>query len=140
MTATHPPVVGQRRWVMSYAAKPWTANAERRMHYMVRARHVAQWRHAFATLARSERLPRIDRARIIVCSIQPPHGRLADLGAYAPAAKAAIDGLVDAHVLVDDDPAHLVELVWRAPVRGPWALELVVEEVVDADTAGEYEP
>ena len=133
----HPVPVVPRTWTVTYDARPWTTNAERRMHYMERAHHVAEWRQAFAVLARSAHLPKLERARVIVCPIQP-RGRIADHWAYAPAAKAAIDGLVDAHVLVDDDPLHVVEVVWRAPTRGPWALKLVVEEVVGDDPGWEY--
>lgn len=132
-----PPPLVPRTWAVTYAAQPWTANAEHRMYHMERARHVAEWRQAFAVLARSAHLPKLDRARIIVCPIQQ-RGRLADHGAYWPPAKAAIDGLVDAHVLDDDDPLHVVEVVWRAPARGPWALRLVVEEVVGDDPGREY--
>ena len=136
-TPRRPASLVPRNWIVTYNARPWTTNAERRMHYMTRAHHVAEWRQAFAVLARSAHLPKLDRARVIVCPIQA-RGRLADHGAYWPPAKAAIDGLVDAHVLEDDDLLHVVEVVWRAPTRGPWALKLIVEEVVGDDPGREY--
>lgn len=47
-----------------------------------------------------------------------------------PAAKAAIDGIVDAGVLPDDTPAHVLSLTFRPPVYGhPDALAVVLLEV-----------
>ena len=60
-----------------------------------------------------------------------------DTAACYPAVKAAIHGLVDGGVIAADDPSHLVELTFAAPVVGAHdALVLVVTPVeVDIHTA-----
>ena len=56
-----------------------------------------------------------------------------DVAGCFPAAKAAIDGLVDAGVIPDDTPEHLASLTFLAPVVGHGdALELVVTEHEEA--------
>lgn len=79
------------------------------MHYQTRAALAREWRTAFAGLARLKRMPPFERAVLI---IQPHHvkGPVQDVDACHPAAKAAIDGLVDAGVLKTDGPAHVVEI------------------------------
>lgn len=56
------------------------------------------------------------------------------MGACAPAAKAAIDGIRDAGVWPDDDALYVVELVFSAPVYGEGdALEIRIEPIVLAE-------
>jgi hypothetical protein len=53
-----------------------------------------------------------------------------DTAACYPAVKAAIDGLVDAGVIPDDDPEHVVEIRFAAPAIGSHdSLTIVVAEV-----------
>lgn len=96
-----------------YNKRPWTINAERRMHYQTRAALVREWRESFMILARANSVPIYDKAVLIV---QPHHikGPLQDVDACHPAAKAAIDGLVDAGVLKGDGPAHVIEIRYMA--------------------------
>lgn len=101
------------RSVVRYDQKPWTLNAERRMHHMQRAARAREWRNAFGWLARRNRIPTFDRAVLIV----QPHiakGKPQDVDACHPAAKAAIDGLVDAGVLISDGPRHVIEIRYMA--------------------------
>lgn len=101
--------------VVHYAKRPWTTNAERRMHHMERAGLVREWRETFGWLARMERLKPITQAIIVV----QPHlkgKRSMDCDACMPAAKAAIDGLVDAGVLISDAPPNVVEIRYMAPI------------------------
>jgi Holliday junction resolvase RusA-like endonuclease len=53
------------------------------------------------------RIPTLARAHI-VGEFRPPDRRRRDVANLYPSFKAAIDGLVDAAVLVDDDDTHLV--------------------------------
>lgn len=103
--------------VVRYDKRPWTLNSERRMHRMERAKLVKEWREAFCWLARSNHLPKLECAIILVqpCSKDK---RLQDCDACHPAAKAAIDGLVDAGVLKTDGPKHLCEIRYLAPIVG----------------------
>jgi hypothetical protein len=50
-----------------------------------------------------------------------------DVAACVPAVKAAIDGLVDAGVFLDDSPAHVTAVVFKQPERGEPALRLEIE-------------
>jgi hypothetical protein len=117
-----------RRWTLRYEAKPWLANEARKMHYHAEAVKVKQWRAAFGLLAFGERVPELDRVHITVHH-ECRTARLPDVGAVAPACKAAVDGLVDAGILPDDDPAHVLSLTFTAPRKtGVDALTIEIEE------------
>lgn len=118
-----------RRWTLRYEAKPWTMNFARgQANRWEEARLTKQWRAAFGLLAFGERVPPLDRVHII-CHHECKTARLADCGAVAPACKAAVDGLVDAGILPDDDPAHVLSLTFTAPRKtGVDALTIEIEE------------
>jgi len=102
--------------VVTYEARPWTMNADRQMHHMARAKLVREWRDAFCWLARKERIKPMHQVVIIV----QPHLKgkaLRDTDSVSPAAKAAIDGLVDARVLIDDGPREVVEIRYLAAIH-----------------------
>jgi hypothetical protein len=117
----------QAHWALVHRARPWTANSERRLSPLERARLVREWRGAFAVLARAERVPRLDRVWIEIRQhLRNARGR-PDTGAAFPAAKASVDGVVDAGVLPNDTPNHLTALLFRAPqISGYDALELII--------------
>ena len=81
------------------------------------AREVAGWR--------ALRLPRFKWARIEVFPSQA-RGVLADAGSHAPTAKALVDGLVDAGVLVDDSPKFVPQITFHAPERGKVGMRLLL--------------
>lgn len=113
----------------AYEARPWTLNQERRMHRMERARLARTFRTAFWAVGQRTVPEPIRRARIRV-ETYLADGRLCDADAVHPAAKAALDGLVDAKVLIDDGPDVVREIIYVAPQRRETtALELVVEEM-----------
>lgn len=116
-------------WVLRFDERPWTTNAERRWHHHQRAVAVRRWRSSFALLAREAHLPRLDAIEVTVTPYLANRRGLQDVGGCLPAAKAAIDGLVDARVLADDTPDHLVSLTFKTPVIGEGdALELRITE------------
>ena len=82
-------------WRLEHRARPWTANAERRMHPHERADLVGQWRHAFAILARAAHVPHLDRVVVTAMPVLRNRRSRPDTGACFPAVKAAVDGLVD---------------------------------------------
>jgi crossover junction endodeoxyribonuclease RusA len=94
---------------VTYESRPWTTNAERKLNRYRRAELVREWREAFAWLAKAQRIPLLPSANI---HAQPEQkgGVLQDTGACHPAVKAAIDGLVDAGVLIDDAPQYLLSI------------------------------
>lgn len=119
-------------WSLFDSERPWTANAERRWHHYKRAEVVRDARARWAWHALAARIPRLDRVEIDA----RPHAKdrrwKPDVAACYPAVKAAIDGLVDARVLDDDDDRHVVALRFLPVVIGERnGLEIVVTEVVD---------
>jgi hypothetical protein len=110
--------------------RPWTANSARSAkHWSVNSERTKQWRTAFRILAAEAGLRDLPPCRVTVTPYLH-RGPVQDVGACAPAAKAAIDGLRDAGCWPDDTPCWVVELVFRAPVRGAGdALEVTVEPV-----------
>jgi len=119
-----------RRWTLRYEERPWTMNTARgrTSHWAQEAARTRQWRAAFGLLAFGEGVPPLERVHII-CHHECKTARLADCGAVAPACKAAVDGLVDAGILPDDDPRHVLSLTFTAPHKtGVDALTIEIEE------------
>lgn len=82
-------------------------NANQGLHHRVKAKRVKAIREAAYLMARSVGVPPLPRAHIFGFYL-PTDGRRRDPANWAPSAKAAVDGLVDAGVLVDDDDKHLI--------------------------------
>lgn len=131
--ALRPPAkVEKRSWTITHHEKVWTLNAERTWHWRDVRRRTREWREAWYILALSVPLPHgLDRIRVTATPIRASRaGGSQDVAACFPAVKAAIDGLIDAGLCVNDGPAHVVELTFRAPRTGKFhGLELVIEEV-----------
>jgi hypothetical protein len=112
------PLPGPRTWLVTHYAQPWSVNDQVTWHWATRHAHVKAWRQAFALLARQHRLPRLQRAHIGVQVVVAGTSRLPDAGNCFYAAKAAVDGLVDAFVLPGDSPRFMRSLSFDAPTRG----------------------
>lgn len=106
--------------------KPWTLNAERAGNRFKRAKQTKEWRTWFCLLARVEKIPTLTNC-VITATPYQKSGRMQDVAACVPAVKAAIDGLVDAGVLIDDAPQHLKAIVFAQPQKGEPALKLEIE-------------
>lgn len=106
-------------YTFEYAVRPWTTNAERNWHHMKRHKHVKEWREAFHWLAKQKKPLAWGEV-----TIEPwqKGGVLQDVAACNPAAKAAIDGLVDAGILKDDSPEYLFSVRFMQPKKGKDAL------------------
>lgn len=102
-----------------YAVRPWTTNAERNWHYMKRSKFVKEWRDAFAQMSKNH--APLKWASITIEPWQK-NGVLADVAACNPAAKAAIDGIVDGGILKDDSPQYLHSVTFLQPQKGRDAL------------------
>lgn len=105
-------------WVLVHPERPFTLNAERTWHPKKRARIVKEWREAFCALALVHQLPELPALEVIAVPLLADR-RLQDVGACFPAAKAAIDGLVDAGVIPKDTPEYVLSLKFCAPVVTP---------------------
>ena len=105
-------------WTVEDDQRPWTANTERRWHHQTRARHVRETRERWYWLAKEAKIPPLTKARISATPLLTDRRSMPDVAACYPYVKAAIDGLVDAGVLPDDDPAHLTSLTFHIPELG----------------------
>ena len=112
-------------YVVELPLKPWTTNAERRMHRYERAAAVKQMRNTATVLYRKERLPKFEWCTVAALPTQR-RGPLQDVAACNPAVKAAIDGLIDAERIADDTPAYLPLVTFLAPQRGTDGLSLYI--------------
>lgn len=89
-------------WELHFdGVRPWTVNAERKMHYHARAKKVKTFREAFKELAEEAEVPPLESMCIEATPILGDN-RLQDTAACNGAVKAAIDGLVDAGIVPDD--------------------------------------
>lgn len=93
-------------------------NANDRTHWRTRARVTDALRQAAKLTARNARVPAMRQATIKAV-LHPHDKRHRDAHNWAPSFKAAIDGIVDAGVLPDDDERFLlsVQMVLGSPVR-----------------------
>jgi len=114
-----------------HLARPPSLNTERREHWSARASSTATWRQAFWALAKKQRIPTLGKVTISV-EVESANRRLADCGACWPSIKGAVDGLVDAGVLDDDGPSHVLAVTLHAPrFTGRDALVLVLNEATE---------
>lgn len=124
-------VVDTTLWIDLPKRLWWTTNDGRRMHWGAISSRTKEIREYVATL--SERIPRMEQARIVVTAAYPTAGRQDPANLSGTVSKAAIDGLVDAGVLPDDDSKHLVEVAFRRDPektrRGWYQLKIEVIEV-----------
>ena len=110
---------------LEFEKRPWTTNAERAGNRWERAKLTKEWREAFAWLAKAELLPAMSWITVTV----EPHqkgGRLQDVGACNPAVKAAIDGLVDAGILIDDSPQYVKSFTFLPPHKDKNSLVIYI--------------
>lgn len=115
--------------VITVPAPTQWLNANHRKHWAAKARDVRLWRDAACIHTR--RVTRHsfgDRQVHITAWCHMKTARKFDAGNYAPTAKACVDGMRDAGLLVEDDNAHVLGPDMRA--GEPWAtpaLVLVIE-------------
>lgn len=130
-------VTAPRSWALCHVGgRPWTVNGERKWHPKARARKVAEWRAAFAGLAREQHVPRLDAVSVQAWPLASNRRALQDVGGCLPAVKAAIDGLRDAGVLDDDGPDVVRKMTFTGTVVGDFdGLMLVVTELVPTSGA-----
>lgn len=119
------------QWTLRFVwpEKPFTANWALNHHHTQVSREIGAWREAFRLMGQG--CPRLAR-----CNIEVAHEtatrRNVDVAACAPTVKAAIDGLVRAGVLEDDDAQHVLSVRFNAPVytgRDALLVTLVGEEL-----------
>jgi len=102
-----------------------------RLHWRERHRRYQDIKEAACVMARQAKVPRLDRAWITV-EYQPPDRRHRDADNPMAASKAAVDGIVLAGCLVDDECPRYVTGIWATigPVYPKGRLVLHVAEVI----------
>ncbi|MFD9248426.1 RusA family crossover junction endodeoxyribonuclease [Streptomyces bottropensis] len=105
-----------RRWVVDLPDTE-LLNANDRPHWTKRRQLTADIREAAAVLARQQRVPRLNRARVIYVVKPKMRTRVFDPSNWALSAKAAVDGLQDAGVFEDDNAAVVTGVDPRAGER-----------------------
>lgn len=83
-------------------------NANDTLHFRKKAERVKAIRNAAWGIARSMKVPAYERLHVYFVIHPDTRGRRRDPGNWAPSAKAAVDGLVDAGVLPDDNHTRLL--------------------------------
>lgn len=122
-----------RSWRIELPPRTVLLNANETMHFRKRAEIVKALRHTGWAMARHYKIPALERAHVFYV-FHPDSNvkgkRRRDSGNWSPSAKAAIDGLVDAGVLPDDNHERLLGPDPRmgAPVPGS-QLVLVVTDL-----------
>lgn len=83
-----------------------------RMHWALRARLTREMRLTALVCAKRAGIPPLGRSAVTVTWF-PPDARRRDANSLSAASKAWVDGLVDAGVWPDDDPAHVASETYR---------------------------
>jgi len=103
---------------------PWPRpplNHNQRMHRMVEARVVAEVRRDVGWIAKAAKIPACDHITVQFHYAPGRRGKLDPMNLTATS-KPAIDGIVDAGIVVDDDSTHVHEVtpaVHFPPEPGP---------------------
>lgn len=98
---------------------------------------VQEFKTRSSGIARHIKIPRLERCTITALLAFPDGNRRRDAANYYPSIKAAVDGLVLAGVLEDDDDRYVLGLtIARMPFskadHGPkGAMQLTITEVLD---------
>lgn len=97
-----------RTWRLELPAGSPLINANANLHFRKKADLVKTIRQTAWAMARHAKLPALQHAHIYYVIHPDLKGRRRDPGNWSPSAKAAIDGLVDAGILPDDNHTHLL--------------------------------
>lgn len=110
--------------------RPTTINALVNMHRMVWAHRTRLTRAQWCQLARDSHVPALAACRVTATPLHRDRRSPQDPAACAPHVKAAVDGLVDAGVLSDDDGDRVRSVTFNPPeVVGHNGLRLEIQEV-----------
>ncbi|GAX57246.1 hypothetical protein SO3561_08816 [Streptomyces olivochromogenes] len=118
--AEHGGIIRPQSWRLELPAKTKLINANQNLHFRRKAEMVKVIRNAAWTMARHSDIPALQRAHVYFVIHPDTSIKRRDPGNWAPSAKAAVDGLVDAGILPDDNKDHLLGPDPRigTPVKG----------------------
>lgn len=110
--------------------KAWI-NSNDRIHRMLKAKRTAQWR-ATAYVEAIHATPTTFTGLVhVTCTVHKARAGRWDAGNLYPTAKAIVDGLVSAGVLVDDDNTHVIGPDMRAGEKRAQACVVISIEASD---------
>ena len=119
-----------KTWTIEDSVRPWTANTERTWHYQKRAKVVKETRERWFLLAKQAGVPRLKKIKVAVIPLAKDRRWKPDVAACYPTVKSAIDGLVDAQVIPDDNPTHLESITFfSVNVCGREGMRLIISEI-----------
>ena len=104
----HGGIIRPKAWRLELPPGTLLINANQNMHWRDRSKLVKAIRQTAWAIARRDKLPALQRAHIYYVIHPDTQTRRRDPGNWSPSAKAAVDGLVDAGVLPDDNKEHLL--------------------------------
>lgn len=90
-------------WRIELPVGTFLLNDNQRLHHRRKAEYIELIRRASGSAARAAKLPTLQRIHVFYVVHPKPGIRRRDPGNWSPTAKAAIDGLVDAGVVPDDN-------------------------------------
>ncbi|WP_435110120.1 hypothetical protein [Nocardiopsis synnemataformans] len=105
-------------------------NSNQRLHWATKARKTKAIRDTAAWATRALRQAPMAAVEITAI-VHPKTNRRFDPHNLQPTVKAAIDGIVDAQLIADDDSSRLVSVAFRAGEKDPAGtrIDLIVKEV-----------
>ncbi|WP_371634448.1 hypothetical protein OG693_39260 (plasmid) [Streptomyces sp. NBC_01259] len=95
-------------WRLELPAGLFLLNDNQRLHFRRKAEYIDLIRRASALTAKAAKLPTFDRIHLYYVIHPKPGTRRRDPANWSPSAKAAVDGLVDAGILPDDNHTRLL--------------------------------
>lgn len=107
-------------WRVELPVGTFLLNDNQRLHHRRKAEYIDLIRRASGFSARAAKIPAFQRIHVFYVVHPKPGIRRRDPGNWSPTAKAAIDGLVDAGVVPDDNSDRVLGGDPRigAPVKG----------------------
>jgi len=113
-----------------HGQRPLTLNKERTLHRFERAAIVKDTRESFGWMAKAQQVPPLAAIKVFATPLAKDRRWRQDCGSCFPSVKAAIDGLVDAGVLPDDNPDFVRALTFfPAEIGDVDGLRITIEEV-----------
>lgn len=125
--------MSRRTWriEIDFLGRPLLANKAAKMHPIAASKAREEWRDAATLLAREQHIPRLSKVDLRAQARYRTRRSPSDTDACSPSVKGAIDGLVEAGVLVDDGALYVRSVQYVAPQIGtglPDALIIWIEE------------
>ncbi|MFF2571138.1 hypothetical protein [Streptomyces sp. NPDC058084] len=98
---------GARTWHIELPTGLTLMTSNERLYHLQRSDRTRALRQAARIATQVARVPHLERA-YVTCYLRARDRRRRDPGNWYPSAKAALDGIVDAGVLTDDDATRLL--------------------------------